>query len=174
MNFCWPAPSHRLSTWCGPLADAASGCTDACAYGTDGPGLRLCGAAASRNAGAGAVLSEIGGDHAPGRLSSYAGGVSGGGGMIYFDARGNHPGEACRRGPGHGSGDARYEFPGAGELSRLPPGGGNGLSVPPGGGGAAGRSAAGKRHHHHKRHPWTEHCHSVAAGVRGPGGDFRI
>lgn len=32
----------------------------------------------------------------------------------------------------------------------------------------------GKRHHHHKRHPWTEHCHSVAAGVRGPGGDFRI
>lgn len=62
------------------------GCTDACAYGTDGPGLRLCGAAASRNAGAGAVLSEIGGDHAPGRLSSYAGGVSGGGGMIYFDA----------------------------------------------------------------------------------------
>ena len=25
MNFCWPAPSHRPSTWCAPLAAAASG-----------------------------------------------------------------------------------------------------------------------------------------------------
>ena len=24
MNFCWPAPSHRLSTWCGPLAGIRS------------------------------------------------------------------------------------------------------------------------------------------------------
>ena len=79
-----------------------------------------------------------------------------------------------RRGPGHGPGGAYHELPGPGELSGLPPGRGDGLSVPPGGGGAAGGPPAGKRRHHRKRHPWPEPGHPVFAGSRGPGGDLRI
>lgn len=94
--------------------------------------------------------------------------------MIYFDAGATTLEKPAAVGRAMAQATHAMSSPGRGELSRLPPGGGNGLSVPPGGGGAAGRSAAGKRYHHHKRHPWTEHCHSVAAGVRGPGGDLRI
>ena len=125
---------------------------------------------------AGAVLSEIGGDYAPGRLSSYAGGVSGGGAMIYFDAGATTLEKPAAVGRAMARAAAHHEFPGPGELSGLPPGRGDGLSVPAREAAAAAGWCPQPEHVviTGKRHPWPEPGHPVFAGSRGPGGDLRI